>query len=149
MRPRTVLPISAGALSGGRWEVPVRYLPECLTFHGLRNTLEGTVARSCPLGRDLHAWRLLNLQPLAPLAALAGRPPKETIAQSRKHPPARWTAKWVPRMQDGLRMGFERARSLSHVGCPASPPERPTEQLIVPPFINSRCPPPSVPSFAS
>ena len=72
-----------------------RYLLEYLTFHDLRNTLEGTVSRSCPLGRDLQAWRLLNLQPLtplaplAPLAALAGRPPKETMAQSRKHTPAR------------------------------------------------------------
>ncbi|EGO52941.1 hypothetical protein NEUTE1DRAFT_53743 [Neurospora tetrasperma FGSC 2508] len=66
--------------------------------YGLRNTLEGTVGSSCPVRRDLHAWRLLNLQPLA---ALAGRPQQ-------------WHNLGNTPLRDGRQVGSQDARRIEN-----------------------------------
>nr|CAE76497.1 hypothetical protein [Neurospora crassa] len=53
---------------------------------------------SCPVRRDLHAWRLLNLQPLA---ALAGRPQQ-------------WHNLGNTPLRDGRQVGSQDARRIEN-----------------------------------
>lgn len=91
-------PQHCAALEGDGRYVPERYLREYLTDYGLSNTLEGTVGSSCPVRRDLHAWRLLNLQPLA---ALAGRPQQ-------------WHNLGNTPLRDGRQVGSQDARRIEN-----------------------------------